>query len=69
MCFPILVASGNARFTWIIVHSCGSSILNPGVMQAAFADADTASTAMQAVEPVGVVMLKHEKAVIGGVPQ
>ena len=48
---------------------CGLSNPNPRVLQAAFADADVASTAMQAVAPVGVVMLKHEKAIIGGLPQ
>lgn len=34
------------------------------VMQVAYADADSASTAMQAVAPIGVVLLKNEKLVL-----
>lgn len=33
-------------------------------LQAAFVDADSASTAMQAVAPIGVALLKHEQLLL-----
>lgn len=33
-------------------------------LQAAFVDGDAASTAMQAVAPVGVKLLKHERCIL-----